>query len=180
MLLYIKQMDSNLIALMSLLFTVLTTLFIIYLTILTLRFTAKPRLRVSLLDDRATGYYTSETITLKYLVENIGRWYGRPAAKNVFLYVNFDPAFEPFEIRFGTTLEKSNTTVCRGKRNCKYLNADGIHLTYQEPGEQIACTVSLPDKEGSYRSWIAAFSDEGDCGVHRFNIRIKKRKGRHT
>jgi len=112
---------------------------------------------------------------INYLLENIGHWYGKPAAKNVLLYANFESTFEPAEIRFGSTLENLNTTVRSGKKGCKYLKADGIHLTYQEPGEEIACTVKMPDKKGSYMSWLAVFSDEGDCGVHYFKIKVKKK-----
>lgn len=183
---YIMNIDDKVISIISLLFTIITTFFIIYLTILTLEISAKPKLEILLKNNRK--FYPGEEVKLTYHLQNIGRYmfgvrfsifrYGKTAAKNVLLYINFDPSFELHEIRYGSTLEKMDTNVFRGKNNCKYMIAKGIHLTYIEPGEDIESKVKMPDTEGNYSSWIAAFSEEGDCGVHKFKIVVKNKKER--
>lgn len=169
---YIDNIDSNAIAVVSLLFSVITTIFIIYLTVLTLKISAKPKLKI-VLKDNDRKFYPSEEVKLNYHLKNVGHWYGKPAAKNVVLYINFEPSFELLEIRYGSNLEKVDTNVFRGKNNCKYMKAKGIHLTYLEPGENVELKVKMPNTEGNYSSWIAAFSEEGDCGVHKFKIIVK-------
>lgn len=179
---YIKGLDSDAISVISLIFTVITTIFIIYLTILTLKISAKPRLKVFLKKENGAKFYPSEVVKLRYQLQNIGHWYGKPAAKNVTLYINFESSFEPIEISYGSNLEIKNHRVFRGKKNCKYMKAEGIYLTYWEPGEEVEVKVKMPNEKGNYCSWIAAFSEEGDCGVYKFNIPVtkKEKSGKHN
>jgi len=122
--------------------------------------------------DRERTFLAGDTVNIRYQLKNIGHWYGKPAAKNINLYINFEESFDPIELRYGSTLEMTNTKVSRGKSNSKYMKAEGIHLTYYEEGEEVEVKVRLPLVKGKFKSWIAAFSDEGDCGVHKFIIRV--------
>lgn len=108
----------------------------------------------------------------------MGRWYAKPAATNVTLYVNFQQPVEPVKIRYGSTLEKEDQNVLLGKDNSKYLKATGISLFHEEPGEDVEVDMVAPARIGRYRIWIAARSDEGSYGIHRFRIDVvdEKRK----
>jgi len=169
---------DRLISILSLVVTTLLTCFVGYLTYLTLRFTTKPRLRISLrhLDEQRV-YKAGEVAKLRFYIENIGYWYGQPAATNVRLYVNFEPAFEPIGLGFGSQMEIAEENVRRGKGGSKFLRAKGIHLFSSEPGEEVEATVRMPSEAGRYRCWLSAFSDQGDCGVHEFDISVARLSG---
>lgn len=150
---------------------VISAVFIGYLTFLTLRFMTKPKLKMTLLTNIHEGdFVPDQAEKILIYIENIGRWYGRPAATNVKLYVNFPPAFDPVKIKFGSRLEKIEKNVGRGKGNSKYLIASGIHLFSGEPGEEIEVEVKMPNKAGNYYFWVAAYSDQGDFGAFCFDI----------
>lgn len=150
---------------------VITAVFIGYLTVLTLRFTTEPKLKMTLLTSIHEGdFVPDQAEKIRIYIENIGRWYGRPAATNVKLYVNFPPAFDPVQIKFGSDLEITENDVRRGKGNSKYLIASGIHLFSGELGEEIEVEVKMPNKAGNYYFWVAAYSDQGDFGAFRFDI----------
>lgn len=166
---------DQLISLTSLVVTTILTCFVGYLTYLTLKFTTKPRLRISLRRPKAKcEYRAGELAIVRFYVENIGYWYGRPAATNVRVYVNFESAFEPMGLRFGSQTEVTEKNVRLGKRGSKYLRAKGIHLFYGEPGEEIVATVKTPTKDGRYRCWLSASSDQGDCGTFAFYLLISR------
>ena len=157
--------------------TTLLTVFVIYLTFLTLKFTTKPRLKISPITvGWKNGYTVEEVANLKFLVENVGYWYSHPAATNVKIYVNFDPEFSLESLKFGSQLEITDSNVQRGKRGSKYLIAKGIQLSHYEPGEEIEAKVRMPKEEGQYKCWLCALSDQGDCGVHKFLIDVRYRR----
>ncbi len=144
-----------------------------------LKFTAKPKLKITFKDKgRRPKFYEGEEAVLRFYLANVGHWYSaKPAATNTMFWVNFDPAFEPNKIRYGSSLEKENRQVRRGKGNSKYLKASKIHLFYEkiELGEDIEILVKMPKKEGVYPIWIPAHSDQGDCGVNKFKVKIVKK-----
>lgn len=75
-------------------------------------------------------------------------------------------------------MEKEDQNVLLGKDNSKYLKATGISLFHEEPGEDVEVDMVAPARIGRYRIWIAARSDEGNYGIHRFRIDVvdEKRK----
>jgi hypothetical protein len=162
---------------------IIALLFIIYLIIHILQIIAPPKIKILIKNNRI--FYSGEEVKLTYQLQNVGSYlfglplssllYGKTAATNVLLFVNFDSSFELLEIRYGSNLEKLDTNVFSGKKNSKYMMAKRIHLTYSEPGEDIEIKVKMPDTKGNYFSWIAVFSKEGDCGVHKFKIIVKNR-----
>ena len=167
-------MDNNLtLDIASLVLSGITSALIILLTFLALGFSAKPKLEINLKDGRKKlKLIKGENKTLRFHIENVGHWYAKPPATNVILFVNFPQPFEPVIIRYGSTLEKEDRNIFHGKDNSKYLKATGILLFHEEPGEDVEVDVVAPAKSGRYRIWIAAHSDEGGCGIHRFYIDI--------
>jgi hypothetical protein len=163
----ISKMD---ISIMSALASAITALIVVFLTFLILKFAAKPKLRIRLKDrGRKTRFHANEKITLKFHIENVGHWYSaKPAAINVILWVNFEQAFEPIELRYGADLGKRTRAVRSSKQGNKWLRASEIHLFHQEAGEDIEVVVKMPEKKGRYRIWVTAHSNQGDCGVHKF------------
>lgn len=156
-----------------------TTLFIsvvvLLLTLLMLRFQAKPKLKIKNRGDFVL--HAGEKATLKFHIENVGHLYSKPAATNITLWVNFKPEFKPIEIRYGSgavPLKKSQD-VGFGKGGSRYLKVSKIKLFSEEPGEDIEVDVKMPDKKGIYPIWIAAYSDQGDCGVHNFKVNCNKK-----
>jgi hypothetical protein len=158
-------------------FNIASGLVILYLTYLVLRFTAKPRLRVSFADGgHASHYlYAGETVRSHILLENRGYWYAQPAATNLLVYINVPRSFEPIRLRFGSGLELETGDVRPGKGKTKYLLARGINLFAHEPGERMEIEVRLPQRGGSYRYRIAIHTDRGDdCGVYFLRLRVRK------
>ena len=116
----------------QLILNIIFTIVIIYLTVVTVKFTAKPKLKVRFVDfptllegssedvqklydavSSARAKFTKEKevrageeTTLTFYVENVGHWYAaKPAARKVVIYVNFPAEFEPLELRFGYPME---------------------------------------------------------------------------
>jgi hypothetical protein len=59
-----------------------------------------------------------------------------------------------------------------GKGMMKYFRIDGLQLFHEEPGEDVEVQVRLPVQPDTYLIQIAAYSDEGDCGVHRLPVTV--------
>lgn len=150
--------------------SVVTAIFTGYLAIVALRLTAKPRVAITPLV--SSQYAPGEEASLTFLVQNIGSWYGKPAASELVLWVNVDPACEPLQLLFGSALERADTQVMVGKGGAKYLMARGIWVTYGEPPETIKLDVRLPVTPGRYAGWLTAHSDEGDLGAFPFEMNV--------
>ena len=154
------------------LFTIFSGLVVVYLTFVILRFTAKPRLRVSLYPERQ-DLIAGQTVHLRMRIENRGYWYARPAATNLWVFVNFPAAFLPRQIRYGSDRKLSSDAVRVGKGNTRYVIATGINLFHEEPGEHIEIDVRLPDRAGKYVCRVAIHTDRGDdCGVHPLRLYV--------
>jgi hypothetical protein len=166
-------MDANFsISLISLIVSTATSLFVAYMTFVMMKFSAKPRIRVSL-SPSSVEVGVDTVIRLTLFVENIGHWYTKPRATNLRIYWNFEADFELLEIRFGAPLDLVKNAVRRGKANSKYLKASGIHLSAAEPGEEVQIDVRTPIRPGTYHHWVSVFCDEGDCGVHKFLLFVR-------
>src|ERR1035437_6360964 len=96
------------IAIANLVVSAVTALCAIYIAFLALRHTAKPRIDVMLLrsGDELLGCNTEILFNLE--VRNVGYWYAAAPAINITVYCNFDPAFAPLELRYGSTQETTN------------------------------------------------------------------------
>lgn len=160
------------VSIINLIVSILTSIFIGYITFLTLRFTAKPLVTFRIRSEQDEMAFKVGQIARIWLhCENVGRWYAKPAATNLRLYVNFDPVLEPLSIKYGSQLERLEQhvhVVRRGKRNSKYMKASGIQLFFGEPGEELEIEVRIPTQTGQHHCWVAGYSDEGDCGIYKF------------
>ena len=148
----------------------------LWLTVIVLKFTAKPHIKISFNGKRT--FWESESVVLSFHLRNVGHWYGRPPASGVVAYVNTEEDLEPKRLRFGSTLEKERTEVRRGKRNSKYLKVEGIVLFYEEPGEDIELAVTMPAKPGRSRVWISLHSTEGGYTVYKTKVKVRSRPKR--
>jgi len=158
-------------------FEAISTIIIIYLALIAAKFAAKPKLKIKFENGRKEVQFAAgKKVTLKLHLENQGHWYSaKPAARKLALYVNFNPIFEPIEIRYGSTLERSNQDVKIGKSGRKYLKTEEIiSLYHEEPGEDVEVDVRMPKIEGRYPIEIPAYSEEGSCGFHRLWVRVVK------
>jgi hypothetical protein len=168
--------STSVISIVTLIFLIVSSSFLGLLTLLMLQSSAKPKLRVTVSSPghHELAFNQGQTCTLRFFLENVGHWYGaKPAASNVRLRVNFERAFEPRIIRYGSDLEISNGDVRPGVGNGQYMKADGIYLFHEEPGEAVEVDVQMPAAEGTYRFWVAAHANEGGCGVHKFQLKVK-------
>jgi hypothetical protein len=168
------------ISLYSLILNFITSIILGLLAYLTLKFTAKPKLKLTLSGfEKIKKYYTTEinkdnTITIE--IKNVGRFYAKPASTNTRLWINFDQNFDLRSAKFGATNEKTDDIVKRGKNNSKYFMADGIHLFYLESGETVIVNFISPNKPGIYDCWISYNSSEADYGIFQFKIKVNEIK----
>jgi hypothetical protein len=161
--------------------TILSSIFLGIIAFLTLRFTAIPKINISLKDSKECTLLCrpNETVKLTFNLKNVGRWYAHPPAKNVILYTNFPEPFELIEAHYGSALERSQRQVRIGKRydnlftgNMKYFRVDGITLFYEEPGEIVEVQIKTPNQLGIYPLRVAAHSDERAYQVCLFKIKV--------
>ncbi|MCK4821456.1 hypothetical protein KA005_37165, partial [bacterium] len=148
------------ISLASLVINFISFVFLGVIAFLTLRFTAKPKLKIGLKDvEKIQGSYlfgSGQIAKLRFYLSNKGHFYAKPAIINVLLYINFHPSFDPIKANYGSVLELDTNEVHRGKHNSKYLVASGIKLYHKEPGEEVVVQVKTPSDSGIYKCWIAA------------------------
>jgi hypothetical protein len=155
--------------------SVVSSSFLVLLTFLILKSSAKPKLRVTVSSPGKDKleFHKGKLSTLRFYLQNVGHWYrAKPAANNVTLWINFEPAFKPIKVRYGSNLQKRKKGFRRGKGGSKYVKAKGIHLFHEEPGEAVEVNVQMPAEVGTYSFWVAAHANEGDCGVHKFQLEI--------
>jgi hypothetical protein len=162
------------ISILSLLFSVVTAVFMAIMTVLGLRFAAKPRIRIGmkLSTGKKLEMTAGEEATISFHMKNVGRFYAKPAANGVRLYLNFDPSFEVLRARYGSALQLTESEVHRGKENSKYLKVAGIQLFYGESGEDVQVDLKAPSSPNTYKVWVAALCDNCDLGIHRFEITV--------
>lgn len=156
----------DIISLANLLFTMITTVCALYLSLVALRHSALPRIDVRMVAPRAIECSTEHTLIFEF--GNVGHWYAKPMAVNVVVYCNFDPHFNPIEIAFGSVQAYKDTWVGKGKM--KYLKAQGIKLAYGEEWEAMHTRVVAPATPGDYLVRISAYSDNGASMVKEFRI----------
>lgn len=186
--------SASVIDIVSLILLAASSTFLGFATYLILKFSAQPRLRVTVHlkedgEDEATRKFykdklpfpkeafSKEKSTVQFRLENVGHWYGaKPVATDITLWVNFKPACEPQIIRFGSAPnKKEEKKVERGKGDSKYLTATGITLFQEEPGEEVEVEVKIPEEileEKECHFWVTAHAKEGGCGVHKFRFEV--------
>lgn len=160
----------------SLFLDFISFIFLGIIAFLTLRFTAKPKLKIFLDGfEKIQGQYwfpSDKIASHIFCLKNVGHLYAKPAIINLTLYINYEPAFELIGVKYGSILELENSEVRRGKNNSKYLSVTGIKLYHKEPSEKVIVNVKMPKQSGIYICWISARMNEYDLGVHNFKIKV--------
>lgn len=167
-----------LINIISLLFNITTSIFVGFLTYLSLVFTAKPKVNVFFNGEAKTGrinFEPGEKVSFIFTIKNVGRIYAKPAAMNTTLYLNFDKNFELYSARKGSNWEIREKQVRLGKFDSKYIKVTGIHLFYKD-FEYILVEGRVPSETGTYPIWVSARSEESSYGIFRFQICVYKQQ----
>jgi len=169
---FLKQMTmGDKIALISLIFTVITTVCVLFLAYAALGQTARPNIAVRLLSPARNHCPTGETHLFVFDVVNLGHWYGSPIAVDVTVFFNFSPEFELRELRYGSTQEHVNTKVKTGKAAMRYLKAEGLKISRHETGEEVHVLADTPKTPGDYRMRVSAYSANDASFSRDFEIR---------
>jgi hypothetical protein len=144
------------IALVSLVFTVITTVCVLLLAYAALAQTARPNVKVRLRSARRV--HCGEEAKYVFELVNRGHWYGSPMAVDITVYCDFPPEFELREMRYGSVQEHETTEVKNGKRGMRYLKAKGIKLSKHEHGEEVHVVARSPQRTGVYRIRVSGHS----------------------
>ena len=163
-------------AIASLSINVLSLIILGVIAYLTLQFTAKPKIHISLVNiEKIQGAYwllSGNSYILKFRLINIGRFYAKHATSLTKVYVNFDNEFEISKLFFGSNLELESHDVFRGKGNSKYCVAKNIQLFHGEGHEDIDIEIMTPKFPGIYKCWLAVRAENCDHGIHVFKLKI--------
>jgi len=170
---------ASAIAVWTLVVQLATAAFASYIAYRTLVHTAKPKVKVELIDPGPGQPVSQEAeCRLVFRCSNVGHWYAKPAATGMRAYVNFDPAAEPIALRYGSALEYETTEVRHGKGGALYLVATGIELTHREEPEDLVAIVSVFNVRSTVSLWITLFSDQGDLGTTPFACPVESAEHR--
>ncbi|MHB8413798.1 MAG: hypothetical protein ACYDB1_00180 [Acidiferrobacteraceae bacterium] len=159
---------GDLIAILNLAFTVVTTICALFLSYTALKHTTRPNIGVRMLTD--ANLKRGEETKFIFEFTNRGHWYGSPTAVDVTVFCNFDPAFDLREIRYGSIQEIVGTKVRIGVGNMKFLKAEGLKLSHREEGEQIHIKAITPHGTGTYLIRISAYSVNDASLVAEFKV----------
>lgn len=147
---------SDKIALISLIFTVTTTVCVLFLAYVALAQTARPNITVRMLSPDCLQCGTASAHAFELL--NIGHWYASPIAVDLTVYFNFPAEFELRELRYGSVQEHLNTEVKVGVGGMRYLKAKGLKISRHEKGEEVHILAIGPQRPGHYRILVTGYS----------------------
>ena len=165
------MLNSDTIALANLVISTITALCAIYIAFLALKHTAKPRIALTLLNSTDELLNCGSETDFIFEVYNVGYWYVAAPAINITVYCNFDPAFVPLELKYGSVQEISSTHVRTGKGGLKYIRAKGIKLSRRGEAERIHVLARVPDRRGTFKLKATAFSEEGASVTRNFLVK---------
>ncbi len=144
------------IALISLVFTVVTTIGVIFLAYAALAQAARPNITARLLSTDRLQCDMESTHVFELI--NLGHWYGSPMAVDVTVYCDFPREFELRELRYGSIQEHANTEIKAGAGGTLYLKAKGLKLSRHDTGEEVHVIAKAPATPGDYRIRVTAYS----------------------
>lgn len=151
--------EGNTIALISLAFTIVTTLCALYLSYVALRHSTTPRIDIVLLNFQTL--YCGKKYTLKFKVLNKGYWYAKPMILGLKIYCNFDKEFMLNKILYGSVQEIEDTKIREGVGNMNYLIARGLEINKGSEGEEFHIKIKAPNQPGDYKVRLDAHSENG-------------------
>lgn len=135
-------------------------------------YTARPRVRVSLLNGQ--GVSPDQVVVLKFRVTMRSRL--KRAASDMRIFVNFTSELEPIDVSFGSAFELSDSSVINGKGGSRYLLVTGVRVSKEEPipYEDFVARIHTPKESGTYHGWTTCFAHGSvdDCGVSHFQVEV--------
>jgi hypothetical protein len=141
---------------------------------LALLYTARPKVRVTLLNDES--FKPGQVVTLSFRVTMRSRL--KRAVSDLRVFTNFVPDVEPLVVSFGSALELTDSNVRTGKGPSRYMTVTGIRISREEPVpyEDYTIAAKMPDEAGIFKGWITCFAhgSTDDCGVSHFAIKVTK------
>lgn len=159
---------SDRIALVTLVFTVITTVCVLFLAYAALAQTARPNLSVLMLSPRRLE--CNSVVRCVFEIRNVGHWYGSPIAVDVTVYCNFPPAFELQEILYGSVQELHSDEVEAGVGGMRYLKARGLEVSHREEGEEVHVITRAPLTAGRYQIRLTGYSPNDASFAREFEV----------
>ncbi len=150
---------ENQISILNLIFSAITAFCALYLSLIALRHTAKPKINARI--KTKEQFKCGETTKINFELFNEGHWYAKPAAMSIAVHFDLDPSFELTKVTSGTEEQYVYDELKTGSGGTKTMRLKGIHLIYgQEP---VPCWVyvTTPEKAGKYAISIIMLSDNG-------------------
>lgn len=144
------------IALISLIFTVITTVCVLFLAYVALGQTARPNITVRMLSSDCIECGTASSHVFELI--NVGHWYGSPIAVDLTVYFNFPAEFDLRELQYGSIQEHRNKEVKVGVGGMRYFKAKGLKISRHEKGEQVHILATGPQRPGQYSIRITGYS----------------------
>ena len=160
------EINNDIITNLTFGFTLISTLCLMYISYKALVHTAKPRIRIKLLNEKRLA--SNNKVNFKFHIQNIGHWYGTPIARDITVFCNFSSEFKLNRINYGSRLEDSEVRFKKGKLNMKYYEISGIYVGKAEEGEYFTVETQTPRKPGNYKIRLESFSENGVSYVKGF------------
>lgn len=154
-------------------FSIVTTFCALLISIIALRYSAKPKIDIKI--NSKGNYYCESSVTLKFKVTNKGHWYAQPMVIGLVIFCNFDKSFELLRLRYGSRQEKTDETVKLGTENMQYFKAEHIIVGSEKCGEEFWIDVILPRAEGKQKVKLDAYSENGVSFKKNYRIKLYKR-----
>lgn len=162
------QSQRDLIDYLNLGFTFITTLCALYLAYVALQHSAKPRIKIRLLN--RSELLCGNEIIFKFKISNIGYWYAKPIAVNLVVYCNFDKQFDLRKMFYGSVQQLKDDFIKKGVGNMNYFKATGLKVGPGKEGEEIHILSETPEKPGKYHIRVDAYSENGASYRNDFSI----------
>lgn len=144
-----------------------------FIAFVALQVTAKPRIRIRLIDPPDRIIQAGRPFRLVFRIQNRGHWFAHPAATGLRLYFNFQSVFTLSELHYGGDPQFIGRNVHNGKGGSKYLIAKNIRVTYSEEAEDVAVFGAAPSAPGLYRCWVSGFSTEGMDYKQEYRLEVR-------
>jgi hypothetical protein len=174
----IIDMTDRVISIVSLTLAAFTSLFAGYIAFAGLRFTARPKIRVELLNPKDGAkrlvFPPESHQILRFKFTNVGQWYAHPPARRIHMFISFTKGCKPTAVHYGSTQETPNTDVKTGKGARPYLEVEGMSSFYKEEAEEFHVDIVMPIESGTFDCEVAATYGDGlDLGTEWFQFDVE-------
>jgi hypothetical protein len=150
----------------------ITAVCALYISYVSLAHSAKPRGIVRM--SGPVQVRAGEDVRFEFIFSNVGHWFAQPPIVELSAWINFDPAFRPAKLQFGSALELETTSVRIGKGGLKHLKAKGLKLSFGGGEEVVVAHAQAPEVPGAYAVKVDAFSENGAAIKGRWTIEVER------